>query len=160
MRIRDVHYELTDLCNAGCPQCPRTNAQGCKPQTWLLQEACTLESFRRFSPPELLEQLETANFCGNFGDPAVVPELIDIVRYCWDANPRLRLRLHSNASLRPAAWWEELARAAAGRSFLVVAGIDGASQESNRRYRCAPISTASCATSPPSSPPGARPSGG
>ena len=74
-------------------------------------------------------------FCGNFGDPAVVPELIDIVRYCWDANPRLRLRVHSNASVRPTAWWEELARAAAGRPFLVVAGIDGASQESNCRYR-------------------------
>lgn len=135
MTIRCVHYELTDLCNAGCPQCPRTNPAGCKPEGWLARAVCSLESFRRLSPSGFLQELDSAYFCGNFGDPAVVPELIDILRYCWDAKPTLKLAVHTNASVRSAAWWEALARTAAGHRFRVIAGIDGASHETNRRYR-------------------------
>ncbi len=135
MAITCIHYDLTDLCNAGCPQCPRTNVDGCKPQDWLAHGHETLESFRRHSPPEFLAELESAYFCGNFGDPAVVPELIEILSYCWEAQPRLKLQIHTNAGPRTPDWWRRLGEAARGRRFKVIAGIDGASDETNRRYR-------------------------
>jgi molybdenum cofactor biosynthesis enzyme MoaA len=77
MQIRSVHYDLTDLCNAGCPQCARTDPDGCRPRGWLTHSVCSLEKFRRLSPPAFLAGLNSAYFCGNFGDPAVVPDLID-----------------------------------------------------------------------------------
>ncbi len=135
MRIRRVHYDLTDLCNAGCPQCARTDPAGCMPKPWLKQQACSLEDFRRFSPPQLLKEIEFAYFCGNFGDPAVAPEMLEILAYCWEANPDLRMRLYSNCSVRSVAWWRALGALARGRAFRLIAAIDGASQETNRRYR-------------------------
>lgn len=135
MDIAGVHYDLTDLCNAGCPQCARTNPLGCKANDWLVRKACSLEDFKRFSPTYFLEKLNYAYFCGNLGDPAAVPELIPILQYCWDANPDLKLRLFSNGSLRNPDWWRDLASTAAGRRFVVVAAIDGATPETSSRYR-------------------------
>lgn len=130
-----VHYDITDLCNAGCPQCPRTDPGGCRPQDWLAKHASSLEEFRAYSPPELLAGLESAYFCGNYGDAAVVPDLIEILRYCWEANPKLKLQLHTNAGMRGRDWWVALAEAAKGKRFEVVAAIDGASQATNSLYR-------------------------
>jgi len=135
MGILGVHYDLTDLCNAGCPQCARTDPRGCKPNDWLARRVASLADFRRYSPPEFLAGLEYAYFCGNYGDPAVAPDLPGILRYCWEANPGLKLSVYSNASIRPAEWWRDLGRLATGRRFRVIAAIDGASQETNRRYR-------------------------
>ncbi len=130
-----VHYDITDLCNAGCPQCPRTDPDGCRPQDWLRKHASSLEEFRAYSPPEFLATLESAYFCGNYGDAAVVPELIQILNYCWEANPKLKLQLHTNGGMRGRDWWAALAEAAKGRRFSVIAAIDGASQETNALYR-------------------------
>lgn len=135
MRIRSVHYELTDLCNARCPQCARTESATCRPHDWLARDACTLERFERLSPRAFLAKLESAYFCGNFGDPAVVRDLIDIVRYCFEANPGLWLALHTNAGVRTEDWWRALAQATRGRRFRVIAGIDGVTPESHARYR-------------------------
>jgi hypothetical protein len=135
LKIDSVHYELTDLCNAGCPQCARTDPGTGKPHDWLVRSACSLERFRRLSPPSFVAGLKSAYFCGNFGDPAVVPDLIGIVRYCYEANPRLWLALHTNASLRSIDWWRALARATSGHPFRVIAGIDGVSQDTNSLYR-------------------------
>jgi hypothetical protein len=135
MRIKRVHYDITDLCNAGCPQCARTDTVGCLPKSWLKQQAVSLEDFRRFSPTALLQEIESAYFCGNFGDPAVVPEMIDILAYCWEANPDLQLRVHSNCSVRSVGWWRELGALAKGRRFRLISAIDGTSHETNRRYR-------------------------
>ena len=133
--ITCVHYDITDLCNAGCPQCPRTDPDGCRPRDWLRKHASTLAEFRAYSPPEFLASLESAYFCGNYGDAAVVPELIEILSYCWEANPKLRLQLHTNGGMRGRDWWIRLAEAAKGRRFSVIAAIDGARQETNALYR-------------------------
>ena len=133
MGIQGVHYDLTDLCNAGCPQCARTDPDGCKPVSWLTRRTCTSESFRRYSPPEFLRGLDYAYFCRNYGDPAVVPELHEILRYCWDSNPDLKLSLYSNASIRAVQWWRDLGRLASGRRFRLIAAIDCASDATNRR---------------------------
>lgn len=135
MTIRRVHYDLTDLCNAGCPQCARTDPDGCRPRPWLAKRALSLADFQRLSPPDFVAGLENALFCGNYGEPAVVPDLIPILAYCWRCNPLLKIQVYSNASIRSVAWWRELAAEAAGHSFRVVAAIDGASHETNRRYR-------------------------
>lgn len=135
MTISRVHYDLTDLCNAGCPQCARTDPDGCKPKDWLARRVCSLGDFQRYSPPEFMSTLRSIFFCGNYGDPAVVPDLVPILQYCWACNPGLAIKVYSNASIRPVSWWRDLAGAASGHSFRLIAAIDGASHETNRLYR-------------------------
>lgn len=135
MRIKSVHFDVTDLCNAGCPQCARTDPSGCLPKSWLKQKAMSLAEFQRFSPAELLQDIDSAYFCGNFGDPAVAPEMLDILAWCWEVNPDLRLQLFSNCSVRSVDWWRELGALTKDRAFQLIAAIDGASQDTNRRYR-------------------------
>ncbi len=95
----------------------------------------TLSDFKRFSPPELLRNIKMAYFCGNFGDPAVVPDMQDILDWCWQVNPDLELKLFSNCSVRSVNWWRDLGELTSDRNFSLIAAIDGASQETNRRYR-------------------------
>ena len=135
MQIKAVHYDITDLCNAGCPQCARTNVNGCRPNDWLFKKSCSLQDFQRYSPPEFLQQLEYAFFCGNFGDPATCKDFIDILEYCWSSNPKLKLHMHSNCGIRDVGWWRQLAQTAQGHNFRVVASVDGASQATNALYR-------------------------
>ncbi|CUJ96576.1 hypothetical protein RUE5091_01692 [Ruegeria denitrificans] len=135
MRIKNVHFDVTDLCNAGCPQCARTDPNGCLPKSWLKQDAISLADFQNYCSEDLLREIESADFCGNFGDPAVVPEILDILKWCWDVNPNLRIKLFSNCSVHSTDWWHALGMLAKDRNFRLIAGIDGASQETNSRYR-------------------------
>lgn len=135
MQVTTVHYDLTDLCNAGCPQCARTNVDGCKPNDWLMKRTMSLDDFKRYSPESFLEKLNYVFFCGNFGDPLTAPDLIPILEYCWTANPKLKIHVHSNCSLRTPDWWAALAETARDRDFRVIASVDGASQQTNSLYR-------------------------
>ena len=135
MTVREVHFEITDRCNAGCPQCVRTNPDGCVPWDYISNKACSLEDFMRFSPPHFLKQLEHIYFCGNFGDPVMAPDLLKIIRYCFLSNPKLSLKVHSNCGLKTPAWWRELAALVSGKRFKLVASIDGITPEVSALYR-------------------------
>lgn len=135
MKVREVHYEITDRCNAGCPQCVRTNPDGCVPWDYISNKATTLSDFRLFSPPHFLQQLEYIYFCGNFGDPVMAPDLLPILEYCYLSNPKLSIKVHSNCGLKAAEWWRELAAITKGRKFKLVASIDGATPEISALYR-------------------------
>lgn len=135
MNIREVHYEITDRCNAGCPQCVRTNPDGCVPWDYISNRATSLSDFMRFSPPHFLQQLEYIYFCGNFGDPVMAPDLLKIIDYCYQSNPKLSIKVHSNCSIESAAWWSDLACLVKGRKFKLVASIDGTTQEVSSQYR-------------------------
>ena len=130
MRINRVHFDVNDLCNAGCPQCARTDPDGCLPKSWLAQKAVSLEAFRGISPPALLQEAEFVYFCGNFGDPAVAPELIDIIVYCWRENPdHQRRRLAS----RKGAAFEANRRRSSGK-IAERAALCGAQANRKRRH--------------------------
>lgn len=133
--VRGVHFDVTDLCNAGCPQCARTDPEGCKPQSWLPRQAMGLAAFEQAAPPSFLKRLSYAYFCGNLGDPIVAPDLIAMLEHCWAANPELDLRVFTNGSVRDLAWWRALAQVSRERRFRLIAAIDGASEETNRLYR-------------------------
>ncbi len=135
MKVKEVHYEITNKCNAGCPQCVRTNPETCQPWDYISKDECSLEDFKLFSPEEFMKDLNFIYFCGNYGDPVIAKDLLEILKYCYECNPKISIKVHSNCSIRSLDWWEKLALSTRDKKFVLVASIDGITQETQSMYR-------------------------
>lgn len=131
--IRQVHLELTDRCNAACPQCLRSKYGGLvNPRLPLT--ALTFDDIQCILPPGLVRQLRLIYVCGNFGDPIIAPDCLEIYRYFRACNPRLQLGMNTNGGARSVAFWRELGRLIPRGRGYVRFGIDGL-EDTNHIYR-------------------------
>lgn len=135
LTVRDVHFEITDRCNSGCPQCVRTNPQTTQAWDYVSNKDCSLEQFKEISPPSFLKSIKFAYFCGNYGDPLLAKDLFEILQYCYETNPKLSVKVHSNCSVRSKDWWQKLGIYTQNKKFKLVASIDGTNQNSQAIYR-------------------------
>lgn len=106
--IRDVHLEISSLCNARCPLCPR-NFRGYPYNDGYIETNLSLKSCQKIFTPEFLKQLTTIWINGNFGDAVMNPETPDIVEYFHSNNPNLKIGISTNGSARDNKFWERLA---------------------------------------------------
>jgi MoaA/NifB/PqqE/SkfB family radical SAM enzyme len=127
--IREVHLELTSRCNAACPQCPRSLNEGITNPDLPLTEL-SLSDIKRVFEPRLIRQLRHIYLCGNYGDPMMAHDTLDVLRYFRMVNPRLHLTMHTNGSGRNSAWWAEAATLLNVCRF----GVDGL-EDTNHIYR-------------------------
>jgi len=122
--ITDIHLELTDKCQAACPMCAR-NWYGGADRPYVKNVEITLEQFKSWFPIDFLKQLKNVYACGNLGDPLLAKDCAEIFEYLSDHTPDdCRLAIHTNASLRSKAWWENLAGIMRNKGIVVFA-IDG-----------------------------------
>jgi MoaA/NifB/PqqE/SkfB family radical SAM enzyme len=106
--IRDVHLELSTLCNAACPLCPR-NFRGYPYNDGYPELNFTLENACAIFKPEFLNQLSRIWINGNYGDAVMNPETVDIVRYFRSHSKTLIIEISTNGSARTSKFWQELA---------------------------------------------------
>ena len=59
--------DLTTYCNAGCPQCHRTNPNGLGKVDWLPLVQWKLEEFKQAWPVESLNTISKFEICGTWG---------------------------------------------------------------------------------------------
>jgi hypothetical protein len=130
--IRQLHIELTNLCNAACPSCAR-NDRGGATLPWLPQSQIRLSTFKIFFPAEVFIQIRKVVFCGSYGDPSMAQDLLDICSYVIKSNPEIIIELNTNGGTRSQQWWAQLAKIIGPRS-KVIFSIDGL-QDSNHIYR-------------------------
>lgn len=130
--ITDVHIELTDKCQASCPMCAR-NMNGGTEKNFVGKNEISLDLFTKWFPEDFLANLTNFYACGNYGDPIIAKDCLEIFKYVRDVNKKCRLAIHTNGSAKSSAWWEELAHAL-GNYHTVTFGIDGFS-ESHALYR-------------------------
>ena len=123
--FKGVHLEITNRCQASCPMCPR-NIHGGLENPLLKINDWSLSDFKSIFSEEVLAQLEYINFCGNFGDPVINNELIDMCEYIKSVNPNINQIIHTNGSMRNTKWWERLA-AILPNQHKVVFALDGLS---------------------------------
>jgi len=106
MRVEDldqIEFEITSLCNAGCPGCPRTQLG---PGVGFELNTITLADLQSWMPTNL-ERFDRFKFSGNLGDPIVNPEFYDIVE--WLGRTYLkRINIHTNGGVRTPEWWSKL----------------------------------------------------
>ena len=127
--IRSVHLEVTSKCQAACPMCAR-NVQGLINNPFLKLNEVTLKLFKKWFPVEFISQLERIYMCGNFGDPIIAKDTLEIFEYARSINPGMHLSMNTNGSARPSFWWRQLAR----QNVTVRFGIDGL-EDTHSLYR-------------------------
>jgi MoaA/NifB/PqqE/SkfB family radical SAM enzyme len=128
--IKRLHIELSSMCNASCPCCPR-NVDGGYTVPWMKLETMTYNDFVNIFQPDLLRNVNFILFCGNYGDPILCKDLPEIAKYVNSINPNTWMRVHTNGGVRSIDWWE---RFASSDHVEVVFSIDGLA-DTNHIYR-------------------------
>jgi MoaA/NifB/PqqE/SkfB family radical SAM enzyme len=131
--IKEIHIEPTSVCNAACPMCARNiNGKGLNP--YITLKSLPVAWFRENTTPEQVRKLDKIFFCGNVGDPASAPELLEIIQYFKKHNPNIVVGLNSNAGLKTAMWWNKLGHLLDGPLDYCIFSIDG-TEDTNHLYR-------------------------
>ena len=130
--LRQIHLEITNNCQAKCPMCSRNHHGGLE-NPWLTVNNWTLDDYKTIITPEVVNQVDSLYFCGNYGDPVMNKDLLEMVRYTVNVRPEIQIRIHTNGSIQNTAWWTELAHALP-KNHMVVWGIDGL-EDTNHIYR-------------------------
>ena len=107
--IRRVHLEISSLCNAACPLCPR-NFYGYEYNDGYVEHNMTLTEAKQIFHPKFVQQLDEIFINGNFGDAVMNPETTDIVEYFRSCSPNLLIRMSTNAGARDQEYWKTLAK--------------------------------------------------
>jgi MoaA/NifB/PqqE/SkfB family radical SAM enzyme len=131
--VRIVHLELTHRCNAACPMCARNIHGGALNPDMPLSEL-SLADIKAILLPDFIARLKRIYACGNYGDPIVARECIEVFRYLRDNGPELNLCLHTNGSARRPQWWRQLAAIMQQGPHYLRFGIDGL-EDTNHLYR-------------------------
>lgn len=130
-QLESIHLEISNNCQASCPMCSRNHHGGLENPLIKVQD-WTLEDFKTIINQDVLDQVSQLYFCGNFGDPLLNNNLIEMCEYVKN-NSDVSIRIHTNGSLRSVQWWENLAKALPS-NHLVIFGIDGL-EDTHSRYR-------------------------
>mgnify|MGYP003117738882 FL=1 len=131
--VKEIHIEPTSLCNAECPMCAR-NVYGKMVNPYIKLKSLPLSWFEENIKPEQIKKLDKVFFCGNVGDPASAPELIDITKFFKKHNNKITIGLNSNGGLKTKEWWTRLGNELQGHLDYCVFSIDGL-EDTNHMYR-------------------------
>jgi MoaA/NifB/PqqE/SkfB family radical SAM enzyme len=129
-QIQHLHLEISSLCNAACPLCPR-NFWGYEYNTGYKEHNMTLAEAQRIFPIEFVKQLKHLVINGNFGDAVMNPDTVPIVNYFKSHNPEMHINISTNGGARDAKFWRALAAEGAEVTFC----IDGTDDYTHALYR-------------------------
>lgn len=135
--ITQVHIELTNGCNAGCPMCVRFHNNSLLVRPDLTISQITLEQFKVWFPEEFIQQLNLVLFCGVHGDPCVARDMYEICEYIGESSPKTKILVNTNGGMRTPDWWEKLGVLFANnrqKEWQLTFSIDGLA-DTNHLYR-------------------------
>jgi MoaA/NifB/PqqE/SkfB family radical SAM enzyme len=134
-KIKTLHLEITNKCNAGCPQCGRFASpdenQSLHPE--LILTELRLSDIKSIDE-EFIRQLDKMYACGVFGDPAAAKDCLKIFQYFREINPDIILGMNTNGSLKSKKFWSDMGRIFNNLKDSVVFSIDGL-EDTNHIYR-------------------------
>lgn len=132
-KISVVHLEITSKCNASCPMCARNKFGGPVNDLLPLTELSLID-IQRIMPIEFVQQLTRLYMCGNYGDPIVAADMLEVCEWLRSINPGIKLGIHTNGSAKTEGWWKQLGKLLCKKGDYVKFGIDGL-QDTNHIYR-------------------------
>lgn len=107
--IRDVHLEITEKCQAGCVMCARNDTPTGELLHHLAERELSYQDCLKIFEKDFIKQLTNMFMCGNFGDPIIAKDTLEVFEYFRYNNPDMKLAMYTNAGARPASWWRDLA---------------------------------------------------
>jgi MoaA/NifB/PqqE/SkfB family radical SAM enzyme len=139
--LAQIHIELTNACNAACPMCVRFYRNSPLPRPDLEIGQITLEQFKTYFPPSILQPLKKIMFCGTQGDPGMARDTLEICEYLMkNTSETFLVQMHTNGGMRTPDWWAKLGALFSQRSprnlscWRVIFSIDGL-EDTNHIYR-------------------------
>jgi len=130
------HIELTSKCNAACPYCPRYKLGEPTRNPSLNLTELTIAKVKKIIPIDIIKKIGSINFCGNFGDPMVCRDAIEIVDYFHTNNKNTQIEIRTNGGPRNTKFWNKLGQLSklSNGKIEVVFSIDGL-EDTNDLYR-------------------------
>jgi sulfatase maturation enzyme AslB (radical SAM superfamily) len=135
IRLEDItwiHAELSTLCQAACPLCAR-NDYGFKTRTDFPKCELTIEDWAKIFDNSNMNP-NRFYFNGNFGDPIIAKDIVEITEYCFNRWPRIKIEISTNGGIRSEEWWSEFAIKFKKNNLIVDFCIDGL-EDTNHIYR-------------------------
>lgn len=131
--IKTVHLEITEKCQSGCALCGRYDKNG-KVNSNLKMSELTLADCKIIFPKSFIKQLDRMYMCGNFGDPIIASDTLEVFEYFRYSNTSMGLNMHTNGGARNSQWWKDLASLFYTSDSYTTFSIDGL-QDTNHIYR-------------------------
>ena len=122
-QIKILEIEATNICNASCPQCLRTDQQ--KISNTDYHDVLDFDRMIANTSLTFWKNLELINFNGNTGDNIAHPDIKNIVCKIASMAPQASIKISTNGSLRNSSWWKDFGSATADINCTVIFGIDG-----------------------------------
>lgn len=137
--LTQIHVELTNACNAACPMCSRFHLNSPLIRPDLEIDQITLDKFKQYFPPEIIQKLEIVLFCGSHGDPGMAKDLYEICEYIAETNPKTSVRMNTNGGMRKPEFWTKMGELFAKQRqdhwrWEITFSIDGL-EDTNHIYR-------------------------
>ena len=134
MKIKSLDVALTNLCNARCPQCDRTDIDDInKAHDEVPLTQWSFEDFKSKFPKETLNDVEEYSFCGTWGDPMMCKDIGKIVQYVID-NSKSKIQITTNGSIRDEDFYWNIG-IRCGERLSIVFDIDGIDEDMHQKYR-------------------------
>lgn len=126
-----LHLEVTDVCQAACPQCERETNSAFNKE---VKHHLSVEQIKSLFTEYYIKNLDKMFMCGNYGDPAAGKYTLDIFKYFKQINPTITLGMNTNGAINNTDWWQDLAAILSNTTDYVVFSIDGL-EDTNHFYR-------------------------
>lgn len=128
-----IHVELTTKCQAVCPFCVR-NDYGFKNRIDFPLTELSLGDWKKLFDPVKFVSLKRFDFTGNFGDPMITRDIVEILDYCFTRWPKIEINISTNGGMRKPIWWTQLAEKFQHENIIIQFSIDGL-EDTNHIYR-------------------------
>ena len=114
--------------------CPRTDADNhCQPVQGIRKAQYYLEDVKQYLPASFLRKLHRIDFCGNFGDPCIAKDFLEICEYLIKEH-KIIITVSTNGAMRNSSWWKKLGELFANSECHIDFHIDGL-EDTNHLYR-------------------------
>ena len=130
-RLKVLHIEPTDVCQAACPMCAREIDPLFNKSN---KHHLRVEHIQQHFSDRVISKLEKMFMCGNYGDPAAGYYTMDIYNYFRKINPEITLGINTNGAVQSTFFWHALGQLFNKPMDYCVFSIDGL-EDTNHIYR-------------------------
>jgi len=130
-RIKVLHIEPTDVCQAACPLCSRETDPNFNKSS---KHHLRVEHIQQHFSDRVIAKLDKMFMCGNYGDPAAGYYTMDIYNYFRKINPNIVLGMNTNGAIQSTFFWHALGKLFNKPEDYCVFSIDGL-EDTNQVYR-------------------------
>ena len=132
-KVEYIDIDLTNICNARCPQCPRYDHEY-RLRPGLNKNSLTVDDLVHGIDDKYWDTIKTIVHSGTTGEPTLNKQILQILEYEIAKCPNAYYVIHSNGDTYNPEWWKNLGKLLSGVKHELQFGIDGL-EDTHALYR-------------------------